>query len=118
MTANISSTVPTIEQIGLNANSSGGSQPHQFSFAQKLEENFKSDYFMSYIKQFEREGVVGNMVIADGKRSASDSVEHDHSSVQSLLFERGFSRNRIESGGLLLCPGNFTVSFSPFGSVV
>lgn len=118
LTANGGSSVPTIDQVGLKANSSGSSQLHQFSFAQKLEENFESDDFKSYIKEFEREGVVGNMVISDGKRSGSDSVEHDYSGVQSLLFERVFSRNRIESGGMHLCPGNFMVSFSLFGSVL
>ncbi|XP_030548178.1 uncharacterized protein LOC115753622 [Rhodamnia argentea] len=43
--------------------------------------------------------------------------EYDfHASMQSLLADRVTHRNRLESGGFLICGGGVTVSFSPFGS--
>ncbi|KAF8041079.1 hypothetical protein BT93_B3104 [Corymbia citriodora subsp. variegata] len=45
--------------------------------------------------------------------------EYDfHASMQSLLADRVTHRNRLESGGFLICGGGVTVSFSPFGSFI
>ncbi|KAI3419933.1 uncharacterized protein J3R85_012860 [Psidium guajava] len=43
--------------------------------------------------------------------------EYDfHASMQSMLADRVTHRNRLESGGFLICGGGVTVTFAPFGS--
>ncbi|XP_030441145.1 uncharacterized protein LOC115663272 isoform X2 [Syzygium oleosum] len=45
--------------------------------------------------------------------------EYDyHDSMQSLLADRVTHRNRLESGGFLVCGGGVTLTFSPFGSFI
>lgn len=120
LTANSYNYEPSTGQVDQRQESWGIGEPNQFSFAQKPKENFKIHDIKSYIKHFERD-VKRDMVNgnADGKGSDYYTDEFDlHGRLERLLFDRVFSRNRIESGGLHLCAGNFAVSLSPFGFVI
>lgn len=101
------------EQDGQGSQSRKSNQQYQFSFAQKPKGNMKSkNSIRSYLEHFQR-GISVNT------RSHYDAGECKlRGSVESLLFDRVFFSNRLESGSLHLCGGSVAVSFSPFGSIL
>lgn len=92
----------------------------QFSFSRKPTEalNLQQD-ILKYIRNSDRaiEQADTNSQIL--RLSNYDSCEYNlQAAAQSLVFERVFKRNRIESGSLLLCSGGISVPLSPFASFI
>ncbi|KAI9156734.1 hypothetical protein LWI28_011346 [Acer negundo] len=92
----------------------------RFSFDCKPSENFDFQQdIMKYVKNFEKDA---DKVNIDPKIITSNHYDLDdyslQASPQSLLFDRVFLKNRLESGSLLLCSGGIAISSSPFASII
>lgn len=119
LTANSISNALSIDQVDHRNKSTGSSQRYKFSFAQKPKEDMVPQINMTnYIKHFER-GINKNAAASDYARLDYDAVESDlHGCLESVLFDRVFFKDRVESGSLHLCGGSIAVSFFPFGCVL
>lgn len=82
----------------------------QFSFGRKPTEtiNLQQD-IQKYIKSPDR---------GTGKGEINLQMKKPSNYEQSLVFERVFMRNRIESSNLLLCSSAFSNLLSPFASFI
>ncbi|XP_015876216.3 uncharacterized protein LOC107412901 isoform X2 [Ziziphus jujuba] len=92
----------------------------QFSFGRKPTEtiNLQQD-IQKYIKSPDRGIEKGEINLQTKKSNNYDLDEYKlQAAAQSLVFERVFMRNRIESGNLLLCTSAFSNSLSPFASFI
>ncbi|KAL2478127.1 uncharacterized protein Fot_47141 [Forsythia ovata] len=91
------------------------SQEYRFSFAHKQLENAGTHQdIKSYIEHFGRE--IHKDIDSEGAESYYDAGEYNlQGHIESVLFDRVFFNNRIESGSLLLCGG--AISSSPFSPV-
>ncbi|KAG8391059.1 hypothetical protein BUALT_Bualt01G0148500 [Buddleja alternifolia] len=102
---------------GITVNSSNANagiiQQYQFSFADKKPENVgqTDEDIRSYIKHFERDIISNKEEDVESeekcKRSSSSLSYYDsiHGHIESVLMDMVLYKNRIESGGLLLCGG-------------
>lgn len=116
LTASSSSKERNIDPFSPNSAIAEKSRKFQFSFAGKTTKTFDLQQDISkYIRNFEKHDL-------DSEIASSNCYNMDEynlqASAESLLFDRGLLRNRIESGSLLLCGGSFTISFSPFASII
>ncbi|KAK2634515.1 hypothetical protein Ddye_029307 [Dipteronia dyeriana] len=118
LTANSSSKEPTQDQARLfSADKVWG---RRFSFDCKPSENFDFQQdIMKYVKNFEKDA---DKVNIDPKIITSNHYDLDdyslQASPQSLLFDRVFLKNRLESGSLLLCSGGIAISSCPYASII
>ncbi|KAL5735242.1 hypothetical protein ACOSP7_033103 [Xanthoceras sorbifolium] len=116
LTASSSSKEHTQDQVGLFSTDKVWGQ--RFSFEPSETFDFQQD-IMKYVKNFEKDT---DKVNIDPKIITSTNYDLDdynlQTSSQSLLFDRVFLKNRLESGSLLLCSGGIAISSSPFASII
>lgn len=126
-------TVDQVSERGESTIESG--RKFQFSFAQKPTENtgglhqeddIRRNYYM--IRNFEKENILINKHDSDSEISSIrcnyHDKEEDYRRTESLLFDRVFLKNRVQSGSLHLCGGGggggggIAISFLPFASLI
>ncbi|KAH7547691.1 hypothetical protein JRO89_XS14G0003100 [Xanthoceras sorbifolium] len=116
LTASSSSKEHTQDQVGLFSTDKVWGR--RFSFEPSETFDFQQD-IMKYVKNFEKDT---DKVNIDPKIITSTNYDLDdynlQTSSQSLLFDRVFLKNRLESGSLLLCSGGIAISSSPFASII
>lgn len=103
-------------EVGLNGAISKQSQKFQFSISRKQSgiSGLQQD-IRNYVKMFEKNG--GNQQVM--RSNYYDIYDYNlRNPGQSLLFDRVFYKNRLESGSLLLCGGGTSLSVSPFASII
>lgn len=102
------------------------------STSRELEWKYKFSFSGDTFKYFDLQNDISNCIRGSKNHSKKDDSstesrrsghfhvdEHDfHASMQSLLADRVTHRNRLESGGFLICGGGVTVTFSPFSSFI
>lgn len=98
-----------------------GERTKRFSFECRPSET--SDFQQNILKYVKNFGKNTKKVDLDSKVKESNHYYEvdDYNlqlSAQSLLFDRIFLKNRLESGSLLLCSGGIAHSASPFASII
>ena len=116
LTASSSSKENNLDLVSPNSAIAEKGRKFQFSFAGKTTKTCDLQQDISkYIRNFEKHDI-------DSEIARSNCYNMDEynlqASAESLLFDRVILRNRIEPGSLLLCGGSFTISFSPFASII
>lgn len=101
-------------------NSANTAQDWKFSFAHKPTETLELQQdIRKYVKIFEKgvgkDGIELQMV----RSNHYDLGEYNlQAAAQGYVFDKVLFRNRIESGGILLCCSGISSPFSTFGSFV
>jgi hypothetical protein len=116
LTASSSSKERNVDPFSPNSAIAEKGRNFKFSFAAKTTKAFDPQHDISkYIRNFEKHDI-------DSEIARSNCYNMDEynlqASAESLLFDSVILRNRIESGSLLLCGGSFTISCSPFASII
>lgn len=115
-----SSKEPTLEEVSPNSLETRWGWRSQFSFARKPNDTFELQQdIRNYAKNFEKDLEKVNINSQISRSTCCDLDEYNlQASSQSLLFDRVFFNNRLDSGSMLLCDGGIAISLSPFASLI
>lgn len=105
-------------EVSPNGAISKHSQKFQFSISRKQSgiSGLQQD-IRNYVKMYEKNG--GNQQLMRSNYYYYDIDDYNlRNPGQSLLFDRVFYKNRLESGSLLLCGGGTSLSVTPFASII
>ncbi|GMI90422.1 hypothetical protein HRI_002711500 [Hibiscus trionum] len=121
LTASNISMEQTQDLFHPNSTDSETNRKFQFSFSPKPGPicELRQDIKM-YVKGFEKNtGKIDNDLCITQRNSYDPDEYNVQASQQSLLFDRVFLKNRLDSGSLILCSGGcFSASLLPFASLI